>query len=438
MKAIVYVSMAALLAAAPAAAQRIEVPARVTAGEPVPVAIVGLLPGASVTLRAERIEADYSGPKLFASHATFVADAQGRIDLATAAPISGDYSGADASGPFWSMRAVEGAPTGLAANEIRLSALVNDKTVAEARILLAHGDARVVADAVPGFPGAKLYHLPGGGRRPVIVLLGGSEGGASFADEAGPMWASIGYAALGLPYYSPDWGYGQEIKGLPDAFADIPVDRLEAARTWLAAQPGIDASRIGLYGVSKGGEFAILAASRFPWLRAVAAVVPSDVVWEAFGKGIDVDGVHSSFAWRGKPLPFVPYKGMRETIARLFKETGVRLRVPQDEGRWAHPERAAAARIAIERYRGALLVAGGARDGTWASGPMAQAIAERRAEAGLATQLLVFPNAGHGISGTGYEPAVYPGVDGDPGANAHAQASVRAAAIAMFARVLRP
>ncbi len=54
---------------------------------------------------------------------------------------------------------------------------------------------------------------------------------------------------------------------------------------------------------------------------------------------------------------------------------------------------------------------------------------------GPATELLVFADAGHGISGKGYDPVVYPGMDGDPAATAHAQARVGAAAIVMFSRV---
>lgn len=59
------------------------------------------------------------------------------------------------------------------------------------------------------------------------------------------------------------------------------------------------------------------------------------------------------------------------------------------------------ARIRVEDIAVPVLVAGGDQDTTWASGEMAQAIAERRALTGLPTVSLVFDFAGHALSGTG-------------------------------------
>ena len=54
-----------------------------------------------------------------------------------------------------------------------------------------------------------------------------------------------------------------------------------------------DVTRLGVYGHSKGAEYAELAATRLPWIDAVVACVPTDVVWEGYGIG---DG-------RNKPNP---------------------------------------------------------------------------------------------------------------------------------------
>ena len=77
-----------------------------------------------------------------------------------------------------------------------------------------------------------------------------------------------------------------------------------------------------------------------------------------------------------------------------------------DEGRWENPDKVSAARIPIEDYTGAVLVAGGEQDDLWSAGHMSQNIAERRAEAGLATELLVFPDAGHALLGDGQDPVI--------------------------------
>lgn len=119
--------------------------------------------------------------------------------------------------------------------------------------------------------------------------------------------AAEGFAALGLPYISPDRGDGQSIAGLPSDFSRIPVERLEEVHRWAAGDPRVDGERIGLWNVSKGGEFAMVAAAHFPWLDAVAAIVPSDVVWEGFSYSTPEGTGTPSFTLRGRDLPFVAY-----------------------------------------------------------------------------------------------------------------------------------
>ena len=91
-------------------------------------------------------------------------------------------------------------------------------------------------------------------------------------------------------------------------------------------------------------------------LDAVAAIVPSDVVWEGFSYSSPAGTGKPSFSLRGKALPFVPYSAPGR--GKDVKEAGRR----------ASPERAAAATIPVERFAGALLVAGGEQDEGDASG----------------------------------------------------------------------
>ncbi|MEM8724695.1 MAG: acyl-CoA thioester hydrolase/BAAT C-terminal domain-containing protein [Pseudomonadota bacterium] len=249
--------------------------------------------------------------------------------------------------------------------------------------------------------GAFFASPEGEGPFPAIILLGGSEGGDRGARGSAARFLAEGYAVLGMPYYSPAWGdQPQQFPGLPRAFANIPVDRAATAKQWLEARSDIRSGDIGIYGVSKGAEFALLAGSFIDGFAAIAAIVPTDVVWEGWGTG---DGTRpSSFSWQGEPLPFVPYEGMNEEFANPTGPDGrPRLRFPHDKGRNANPDRAVAAKIDIEAIDEPVLVAGGDADLVWNSGEMAQIIAERRAEAGLPTVSLVFTDAGHSLSGDG-------------------------------------
>jgi len=381
----------------------------VLAGEPVSIALSGLPANGEVKVTAERMIVSFgqSKPALYRASATFAVGADGTLDLATAAPKSGSYKGADIRGLFWSMAPVGGeAPQDRKVQQVRLIASSGDKEpkeLASATIEFINSLPEVKIEKVEKFPGAVFASLPGAGKRPAIIVLGGSEGGSSAARDESPRLASRGFAVLGLPYYSPaQWPSNKrEIEALPVAFADIPVDRLNEAYEWLKSRSDVDATRIAIYGGSKGAEFALIAASNFPWITSVVASVPSDVVWEGWGPGT-TPGQRSSFSLNGKPLPFVPYKDFMEEFAGFQTGTDVKIRRPQDKGRAANPAAAVKARIPVEKFKGPLMVIGGHDDQVWASGMMAQIIAEKRAEHGLETLALIYPDAGHYLSGNGW------------------------------------
>jgi dienelactone hydrolase len=220
------------------------------------------------------------------------------------------------------------------------------------------------------------------------------------------------------------------------------VERLEQARAWLAAQPEVDARRIVLHGVSKGAEFALVAATKMPWIAGVVAVVPSDVVWEGWGSGV-APGRRSSFAWRGQPLEFVPYVDFEAEFRGFGTGEPVLVRRPHDKGRAAHPDRVAAARIPVERFAGPVLLIGGHADQVWDSGAMAERIAAARRAAGLETVALVYRDAGHAIAGTGWSPTTQSNASpmkmgGTPAADARAQAEAFQQTLAFLRRTLTP
>lgn len=407
---------AALLACLPLAAQTLNVRPgpEVVAGDPLHLAVDGAKPGARLTLRASRIVSNDWGTRPFQSQAVFVADEAGHVEVDAQAPVEGSYRGADARGLFWSMRpaAADAALPALDAarsGEVVLQLLDGDKPLAEQRVRLLPKAADVVVSEPAEFPGARFAMQPAAGKRPALIVLGGSEGGSAAARSSAPLLASQGYAVLGLPYYSPGgWGpkgpTPPELPALPDSFVDIELSRLEQARDWLARQPGVDANRIGVYGVSKGAEFALAAASRMPWLKAVVAIVPSDVVWEGWGNQAPEADKRSSFAWKGQALPWLPYKDFGEEFAGAAQGKPIIIRRPLDKGRAAHPERIAAARIEVEKIAAPVFLVGGGDDQVWDSAGMAQAIAAKRAEFKLKTVSLVYPQAGHALSGHGWSP----------------------------------
>ncbi len=422
-----------LLLPAALSAATINGPASLADATPAPIRLAGLDPGSVVTLTMVRDMPQYGGR--FSASARFKARADGSIDTGRDAPISsgaaGSYDGIAGTGLFWSARP---------------DASANAPTDASARIEAELGSARlsltipalpqaVTSLAIPDFPGAVLARPAGTkGRLPLLIVLGGSEGGSFTARTYAPLLAAQGFAVLGLPYYSPGYDPADTVAGLPTSFTEISADRLLAVKAWAERQDGIDATRIGLWGVSKGGEFALIAASRLPWLQAVVAVVPSDVVWEGWGRP---GPATSSFSWDGKPLPFVPYLGVEQEFARVARGERMEMRRPHIAGRAANPDRVPAARIRVEDYAGALLLIGGDDDRVWPSGPMAQAVADTRAAAGRSTALLRFADAGHALAGPGTDPVGIMQANGGTLAGiAQARSTAWAATIAFLQRHL--
>lgn len=414
-------------------------------GTPLTVSMSGLAAGAEVQIVAERlVRAENGRPQVYRSEAHFKADGSGKLDLADAAPLSGSYRGADKRGLFWSMvPTATSVPGDWKINQVYVSAMEGGKEIGRTTIEFINALPDVAVEPVEQFAGAVFAHLPGAVKRPAIIVLGGSEGGSAAARDAAPRLASRGYAVLGLPYYSPAaWGQAKrELPSLPQSFVDIPVDRLDEVYAWLKTRPDVDTSRIALLGASKGAEFSLIAASKMKWITSVVAIVPSDVVWMGWGPDVAPGTERSSFSYQGKALPFVPNKDFPQELAGFQTGAEVRFRRPQDKGRAANPAAAVAARIRVEDFKGPLLVAGGIEDQMWASGMMAQNIAERRAEAGLETVTLVYTDAGHLLTGSGYNPTTQYNagpnkMGGTPEANARAQAEIWEATMNFLARTL--
>ena len=424
-------------------------------GEPVAISVRGLPKGQDVKIISERAIVDETGNGktiLYRAEAVFSVGPDGIVDLALAVPKSGTYKGADARGLFWSMQPVaDGEVTDRKQMVVRLEVRIStdtkrdDKPIASTLIEFVDALPGVKTEVVGKLPGALFATLAAAGeisiKRPAVILLGGSEGGNYVARGAASL-ASYGFAVLALPYYSPaDGPTGKaEFPTLPRSFADIPIDRLEEARAWLQTRDDVDASRIAVRGVSKGAEFALLAGVYMPWITAIVAVVPSDVVWEGWGEGIE-PGKRSSFSYRRQTLPFVPYADFGREFVGYQTGEPVRIRRPQDKGRAANPAAAVAARIPVEKIKAPVMVVAGQDDQLWNSAMMAHNIAERRAEAKLDTVSLIYTDAGHLLSGTGYDPTTQYDVGlsmvgGTPAGNARAQADAWPKTIQFLKRTL--
>lgn len=292
---------------------------------------------------------------------------------------------------------------------------------------------------VPGVPHANVWREAGTDPLPVVVILHGADGGDGAGRTMGPVLAKMGYAAVGLPYYSPNWGeFGPppQFPDLPGSFLDIRVDQLADLRAALDGMEGLDVDRFGLFAGSKGSEFALIAASRYPWIDSVVAYTPSDVVWEGWGlEVVEAEGTRPSFSFEGESLAFMPYRGF---VEGLLAGDAADLRAIHENGRADHPEREADARIPAEAYQGPLMLIAGEQDAQWNAVRQARNIAASREAVGLETELLIYPDAGHDLIGDGSSAREAHRSGGTPEANAAARADAWPRVVAFMARSLAP
>jgi dienelactone hydrolase len=424
-RAVLLVAALLLTAAAPPPA-RIEVPTAWPKGDPPVIRVTGLRPGETVELHLARIFSLWvraedgnwrSTPAPTVGWARFKADAKGVVDTSRAKALEGTYAGTDVYGLWWSARRTNDAqlpakaPPGLALEalqdgEARLVLVRGGEAVAQTPLKFGIKASLRLETVSEGLVNGEYAAPTGQGRLPTLILLHGSEGG----DGPNMRWlaaqfAHQGYAVFALNYFAWD------LKGLDvrNDHVNLPIETLEPVREWLGRQPEVDLERFGLYGHSKGAEFAEVAAVRYPWVKAIIACVPTDVVWEGYGIG---DGRNtrtrpnpdamSSWSWKGEPLPYVPLRPFVFGQANPYFNNTERY----ERSRAEHPAEAQAAAIPLEQTSAQVLLLGGGRDEVWASGAMAWRLDARFAKAGKSDQVEthIYPTAGHQICGDGTYP----------------------------------
>jgi dienelactone hydrolase len=263
--------------------------------EPIHVRVSGAPAGAAVTVAVE--STDSTGLD-WRSSATFRADSRGRVDLDTAASRSGTYTGVAATGLIWSMSPAgrhdaayiwhRSGPSSFTAT-VHAGASTASTTF-ERSLTTAPLDERDASLASDGFVGRFLSEPVGDVPRPAVLVIGGSEGGMDTFLAA--MLAARGYPALAVAYFGEP--------GLPPALSAIPLEYFEGALRWLAAQPGVDATRIVVYGGSRGSEAAeLLGVHDADQVHGVIAGSPSTVA------GCSLPACEGP-AWTlgGVPVPF--------------------------------------------------------------------------------------------------------------------------------------
>ncbi len=226
------------------------------------------------------------------------------------------------------------------------------------------------------------------GKHPAMILLGGSEGGDSLSRIA-PAFASHGYVAASVAYFAAP--------GLPQTLVNVPVETIKSAIDVLQSRPDVNANAIGIMGGSKGGELALLAASTYPQIKAVVAVVPSPFAYMGLGEFNAPTGC--SWSENGKPLPCVPPDSKAGAkIGEAFQAHQPIVLAPfYDASRNADPQLTSKAFFPLQKIDGPVLCLSGDDDKMWNSDAQCALTMQylRDHHHGFGDAQVAYPNAGH-------------------------------------------
>lgn len=202
-----------------------------------------------------------------------------------------------------------------------------------------------------------------GRNQPLLVGLGGAEGGNAWASDYWKphrdRFMAQGYAFLALGYFG--------MEGIPAVLDRIAVEGVHRAIREAAANPAINGECIALIGGSKGAELALVLASHFPDIKAVVAMVPGHAVFPAHTIAMNT----SSFALNGEPLAFIPVPwSATPALLRHDLRTAFEKMLEDDDA----AERAA---IRVEAINGPVFLLSATRDEFWPSREMSELIVQR-------------------------------------------------------------
>ncbi|PIS01365.1 MAG: hypothetical protein COT84_02960 [Chlamydiae bacterium CG10_big_fil_rev_8_21_14_0_10_35_9] len=242
-----------------------------------------------------------------------------------------------------------------------------------------------------------------------IIVLPGSDGGV--AEALSEYIASHSYIVLGLGYF------GEE--GLPSYLENIPLEYFQKAINWLRSR--FDPYSLNLLGYSRGGELALILGSLFPdIIDGIVAFVPCSAACGGFP-------YPNKPAWTFNNAPISPYlQGVMSSYQDLSEAEDLFLAskegiIPYHSNSEEDPydivdlfmirhknnilEKAA---IPVENISCPILIIAGEQDKIWPSGLYGKLIIDRlhQKKSTIQKELLIYPNAGHGIIAP-YEGPVY-------------------------------
>ena len=168
-----------------------------------------------------------------------------------------------------------------------------------------------------------ILYLGKGEKQPLIVGLGGSEGGNAWTSDywkkTRDQFLEKGYAFLAIGYFNaPE---------TPQLLEKIAIEDVHNAIVKATENKQVNAARIAIIGGSRGGDLALLIASYYDDIDCVVSLVPSHAVFP----GNTTHFTTSSWTYKNVELPFIPVneaavpflmkRDLRGTFTAMLQDT---------------------------------------------------------------------------------------------------------------------
>lgn len=208
-----------------------------------------------------------------------------------------------------------------------------------------------------------ILYLGKGKNQPLLVGLGGSEGGnawtSNYWKKTRDEFIGKGYAFLALGYFGAN--------GTPDTLNKIAIEDVFNAIKIATKNKNINKKKIAVIGGSRGADLALLLGTYYNNIKCVVSIVGSNAVFPGHTNHFST----SCWTYQNKELSFVPVneaaipflmkRDLRGTFEAMLKDT---LSVEK-------------ATIKVENISGAILFLSATKDEICPSTPMAEMMVER-------------------------------------------------------------
>ncbi len=211
-----------------------------------------------------------------------------------------------------------------------------------------------------------ILYLGKGKKQPLIVGLGGAEGGNAWTSD---YWKKTreefiekGYAFLAISYFG--------CENTPAILNKIEIEDIHNAIVEATKNKKINKKKIAIIGGSRGGDLALLTASYYEDIKCVVALVASHAVFPGHTQEFN----SSSWTFKGKELSFIPVN--EEAVPFLVKgdlrgtfEAMLKDKISEEKSM-----------IKVENIKGTILLLSATKDEVCPSTPMAEKMIYRLKE----------------------------------------------------------